>query len=305
LDDTISYASNSSSHLFENPGVHQSNLIIENEFGCQDSIIKDFNWQPAPPVILIAPDAEEGCNPLAVSFENLSSPIDSTYQIIWEMGDGGTSDEIFPKYQFDESGLYSIYVEITSPLGCIIDTLFTDLINVEPAPKAIFSVNPETPTILNSEVIIEKLSAANLYHVWSIDQNVFYNENVNYDFESIGRFEVTLTVEDAFGCMDEKTEWIEVEDAFTYFLPNAFTPNGDGDNEKFIGIGIFSGIKDFEMTIFDRWGNLIFKTNDPNIGWDGSHNNVAISTGVYQCIVKFVDHKNEIHNFTQPIVLIR
>ena len=115
LDDTISYASNSSSHLFENPGVHQSNLIIENEFGCQDSIIKDFNWQPAPPVILIAPDAEEGCNPLAVSFENLSSPIDSTYQITWEMGDGGTSDEIFPKYQFDESGTYLSLIHISEP----------------------------------------------------------------------------------------------------------------------------------------------------------------------------------------------
>lgn len=305
LDDTISYSSNSPNHLFKNPGVHQAKLIIENEFGCQDSISQNFNWQPAPAVILIAPDAEEGCSPLDISIENRSSPIDSTYQITWDMGDGGMSDEIHPNYQFVESGIYSLYVEIISPLGCIIDTLFTDLILVESAPKATFSINPENISILNSEVFFENLSTSNIYHEWSVDDNIFYSENVNYEFDSVGTYKVTLSVEDAFGCLDEKTEWIEVEDAFTYYLPNAFTPNSDGDNEIFKGVGIFSGIRDFKMTIFDRWGGLVFRTNDPYIGWDGNKNNTAMPAAVYQCQVEFIDHKNRPQKLTKPIVLIR
>lgn len=306
LDDTISYPFNSPNHLFKNPGAHWTKLIVENEFGCKDSISQSFNWQPAPPVILIAPDAEEGCSPLDVLIENRSSPIDSTYQIIWNMGDGATSDEIHPDYRFDDPGIYSVCVEITSPLGCTIDTIFPDLIRVEPGPEAIFSFSPETISTLNSEVFFENESDRNIGSLWSVNQDTFYNENITYDFDTAGIYQVRLTVEDVYGCLDTKEISLEVEEFFTYFLPNAFTPNGDGHNEEFIGVGIFSGLKNFKMTIFDRWGSEVFSTIDPGIGWNGyGKSNEPMPAAVYQCFVQFMDHNGQFKEVIQSFVLVR
>ena len=91
-DGEISYEQNPS-HLYQDPGMHEVTLRITDESGCQDIVKKLVNWYPAPPLIIVEPSSFVGCPPAMISFENLSSPIDETYDIFWDFGDGGTSDK--------------------------------------------------------------------------------------------------------------------------------------------------------------------------------------------------------------------
>ena len=108
-----------------------------------------------------------------------------------------------------------------------------------------------------------------------------------------------------FGCLDTSFQTVIIEPDFVFYIPNSFSPNGDDKNETFSGEGLF--IKEYQMDIFDRWGKLIFKTNDINQPWDGK----AIKGGeplmqdvyVYSIIIK--DFKNEDHSYHGIINLIR
>jgi len=89
------------------------------------------------------------------------------------------------------------------------------------------------------------------------------------------------------GCLDTAQQFLNINPFQTYFIPNAFTPNGDGTNESFLGKGYTRYISQFEMQIFNRWGELVFETKDIDEGWDGrSQRNGRLSpTGVYLYVV--------------------
>lgn len=72
---------------------------------------------------------------------------------------------------------------------------------------------------------------------------------------------------------------VEIVPAAVIYVPNAFTPNGDGLNDSFGGVG--EGITDYTMQIFDRWGNMLFESNSIDIQWDGNYKNEVVPTGVY------------------------
>ncbi len=96
-----------------------------------------------------------------------------------------------------------------------------------------------------------------------------------------------------------------LEPDFLFYIPNAFTPDGDGVNDTFIGKGVF--IKEFEMTIFDRWGNLIYKTTDINKGWDGkaNHGTEAAQKDVYIYSIKITDIKRGKHSYKGIVTLVK
>ena len=97
--------------------------------------------------------------------------------------------------------------------------------------------------------------------------------------------QITLSEIQAFTLI----QFIDVEPKVTYFVPNAFTPNGDGSNELFYGVGYVEGMKNFEMSIWDRWGGKLFSTNDPNQSWNGRFNNSGelVPNGVYLYLVEY------------------
>ena len=129
-------------HEYRTPGLRDVELVVINEIGCKDSLAKPVNWYPVPPLIIIDPSAEEGCPPLGVTFTNLSSPVDETYDIIWDFGDGGTVNAISPNYSYQNPGTYSVTVDITSPIGCFTTETFQNLIFVDSFPEADFTYSP-------------------------------------------------------------------------------------------------------------------------------------------------------------------
>ena len=96
-----------------------------------------------------------------------------------------------------------------------------------------------------------------------------------------------------------------IEPDFMFYIPNAFTPDGDGINDSFIGQGMF--VNEFEMLIFDRWGNLIYKTDDITKPWDGKANsgNESAQMDVYIYLIKVTDFKLTKHSYRGTVTLVK
>ena len=114
-----------------------------------------------------------------------------------------------------------------------------------------------------------------------------------------------LKVVNGFGCTDTVSHIIIIGDDWTFYIPNSFTPNGDGKNETFNAQGV--NLLNYNMKIFDRWGNLIFITQDINSGWDGraNHGSDIAQQDVYVWQVSFKDILGKTHNEVGNVTLIR
>jgi len=108
-----------------------------------------------------------------------------------------------------------------------------------------------------------------------------------------------------YSCVDSTYKTVTIEPEFLFYIPNAFTPNDDGINDYFSGKGIF--IKEYEMMIFDRWGNLIFYTDDINKPWDGraNHGTEIAQRDVYVYTVKITDINRKKHSYKGTVTLER
>lgn len=295
-------------HIYQNPGTFNATLRVTDELGCQDIIVKNFDYLPAPALIVIAPNTFLGCLPADIFFDNLSFPIDDTYDIVWDFGDGGSSGEISPTHLYDVSGYYDVSVSITSPIGCTTDTIFPSLIEVQPAPVADFSFSPIAPSQLNPQIDFTDQSQDAIAWFWDFNGlGQSFVENPVFKFPDTGLQAVTLLVTHPEGCQDSITQIIDIKPEIRYFLPNAFTPNEDTNNDIFIGVGTLTGVTDYQMMIWNRWGELVFESQDPKEGWNGrKHNSGQMSqNGVYLCKVRFTGPRGTFHEVEGMATLIR
>ena len=279
-------------YQYETPGIKQVSLTVTDDNLCQDTKTVMLPYFPAPPLVVIDPTSFLGCRPAAIRFDNLSTPIDSTYQINWDFGDGARSSAVSPSHIFDTPGTFTISVDITSPIGCQISARFPDWIEVKPGPLADFSYSPEDPTNINPTVNFVNLSTSHVAQQWIFDSDGRSSvDDPTFSFADTGVFEVALIAYHANGCRDTMIQLVHVLPRVSFHMPNAFTPNGDGRNDLFNGAGFVDGMRDFELTIWDRWGGLIFTTDDPADGWNGSRHNAGeiLPSGVYVYQVHYID----------------
>jgi len=287
-------------HEFVTPGKFPVELLVSDFNGCKDSITKTIEYFPAPPIVVIAPSKFVGCIPADIFFNNLSKPINDEYSIVWDFGDGSTVDELSPNHLYTVSGTYTVTVNITSPLGCKVSGVFKNLIKIEPSPIAQFTFDPSDPSILNPTVTI--VDQSQLAVSWGYDFGdgaKSFLQNPIHTFQDTGLYVVTQYARHQSGCVDTFQRIIDIRPEITYFLPNAFSPNGDGNNDRFLGKGFFLGMQDFEMTIWSRWGQRLFVSKDPDLGWDGKANvnGDFVQNGVYVCVVKFRDARGKFFEF--------
>lgn len=283
-------------HLYTTPGEYPVKLRIFDLNGCSDSITRNVRYFPVPPVVVVKPSKFVGCIPANIKFDNQSHPIDETYDVVWNFGDGATGNAISPYHLYTVPGVYDISLEITSPIGCKTSAVFNKLIKIEPSPEAGFTYLPDEPSNVNPEVRFtdESKLAASWY--WDFgDGRTTYLQNPVHTYQDTGKYVVTQIVKHETGCLDTLIRILDVKPIVTFYLPNAFSPNGDGINDLFMGKGIFQGIQDFEMTIWNRWGQKIFSTNDPSEGWDGRINNEGnfVQNGIYVVKVRYKEPRGK------------
>ena len=212
------------------------------------------------------------------------------------MGDGNIIEGISPTHVYTTPDIYDVKIDITSPIGCFTSDEFRNLIEVDSLPVADFNFDPPFPNNFDNVVNFEENSFRAAWWEWTFGEfGTSLGPNPSFAFPDTGLAEVTLVITHPYGCQDTITKIIDVEPKVTYFLPNAFTPNGDGRNEEFGPVGVFRGITDYEMQIVNRWGETIFATTDPNLLWNGRANNTGevVPNGVYMVFVRFTEPRGE------------
>jgi len=176
-----------------------------------------------------------------------------------------------------------------------------------PSPIADFTVFP------NEYRLIEQLGSGiyfydNSYDSWSSitswlwdtgDLQKFTSKNIFHKYDEIGTYNVTLIVENEYGCFDTISKPIFIKE-YTIYIPNAFTPKGL--NKVFTPKGI--GIKEYKLQIFSRWGELLFTSFDINDGWDGTFRNNNVQIGVYKYKLNIIDVFDESHQYFGEIHLL-
>ena len=245
----------------------------------------------AYPEVAFVASQVAGCEPLGVAFTNLSAPTGD--DCLWEFGDGTIETGCGDVYHDYPNGTFDVTLTVTSN-GCTASSTMFDYITSIPFPEASFSTFPDVINITNTEVSFVNTSHDAITYTWSFgDSSPNSNEfepSHEYPETIDGLYEVMLIVENEFGCADTAYGQVAFEDLLIFYIPNAFTPDGSGTNDGFIPV-FTSRVDpfDFNMKIFDRWGELLYETFDMNNGWDGTYGGKIVADGVYVWSISFGD----------------
>ena len=228
-----------------------------------------------------SPPSAIGCEPYVTTFSNLT-PNAST--CLWDMGDGNFISNCSTfQYSYPTAGNYIVDLTIYTADGCSTSVSPASLINVNPLPIANFSYVPENPTVVNTLVIFTNSSQGQIvfwdWTFYNIDNTILgQSQNINSEFtfpSDTGVYSVNLEVTTLNGCKDDTTLYLYVDNEFQLWIPNSFTPNGDGKNDFFPPKGLGINPDRFVLYIFDRWGDLIFESHNLNDPWDGTAREVG------------------------------
>lgn len=293
---------------FELPGDKIVRLIAEDINSCRDTIFKTINYFPVPALIVIEPNTFTGCQPATITFNNLSYPIDDTYTLLWDFGDQSFGDDFSPNHLYTETGVYSVKLQITSPLGCKTEKTWRNLIKIVDSPKAGFSYTPEEPNLLFNTVDFKDESFGGIAWQWHFDTvGISLFQNPTFTFRDTGTYVIEQVVLHRTGCTDTAYAYIQILPYVNYLMPNAFTPNSDGLNDEFKPVGYFQGISYYHLSVWNRWGEQLFESDDPNVGWNGQRNNTGdfAPPGVYAYILEYTNGLGERKSEKGQCTLIR
>jgi gliding motility-associated-like protein len=277
------------------PGVPTTYVVtVSNPCGSviKDSITVSFN--PPPTIVLLA-DTNKICAPDSIHFTdasitgNVNDPINSWF---WNFGDGTTSTLENPSHQYQNPGSYNVSVVVQTQGGCINNNATAPFnIQAYSYPTAAFSVNSSSLTLPYDQLICTNQSSPTLgtTYVWDFgDGTQSTLTNPHHSYNAIGNFNVQLVAISSHGCPDTVSHEL-VTDADVQF-PNVFSPNPDGpsggsynpfDLSNDVFFPFASGVIDYKMQIFNRWGELIFESTDVKIGWDGYYRGKLCPQDVY------------------------
>ena len=290
-------------------GLNTQNLYLLSSANYNLEISDLNNCQIADSLFLTEPNdffvnlsyASDTCGRGVGSASTSVTPEFNPYSYQWSNGE--ISSEVNNLYAGQNS------VIVTDIYNC--QKLFEFDIDDLPNPLADFIIEPQKDSLLfrvntNLNFIDQSTDSWSFINNWYWDfgdGNYNNTQNATHSYSSIQDFTVTLRIENIHQCMDTIKKTIRVGNFMIHF-PNTFSPQGDLINDKFISKGI--GIKDFEMTIYSRWGEPIHVTKDMNIGWDGTYQSTGVKCqqGVYVYDVIIRDVFGDIHRITGNVTLI-
>lgn len=302
-------------HVYEEPGDYTIKLYLE-ENNCESMDSVHIYIQPIAPIAGFSFDPGKGCVPLTVNFTNLTQYGDpESYR--WYFGEGeGISTNEHPTHTYYEPGSYSVKLEATNSSGVTVAVVQRLIIEVDPVPHADFSVRPETVKLPEDPIFITNLSFEADSYSWDFGDGGSSTEfEPSHIYIDTGKYDIVLVAITEKGCMDTVVyeNIVEVIDGNEILIPNAFTPSldgptgggryGNGRNDVFYPVT--EGVIAYKMQIYNRWGELLFATEDNSKGWDGYYNGKLCTPDVYiyKLDFKFIDGR-EIMKFGD-IALIR
>jgi gliding motility-associated-like protein len=290
-------------------------ILTSNSTGvCPISVSEVTHTIYPNPVIEFTVDTPKACPPHCVDFTDLTTA-GSTNIVKWEWDFGnGTSGTVkTPKnICYEKPGFYDVKLTATSDKNCFSTLLKDRMIETFPKPIANFTSNPNPASVYDPIIHFYDQSVTNIKTWrWNFGDGTILSPTIQhpahtYLADVAQEYMVQLFVTDINGCVDSIIHPVEIVPAFSFYIPNAFTPdNKDGINDTFFGKGI--GIAQYHIWIFDRWGNMVFDTSNINEGWNGHASNGAeiAQQDVFVWKVELKDIFGKKHNYIGTVTLVK
>lgn len=266
------------------------------------------------PVISFSPNITSGCFPTCITFTDATTVSGGAVASwSWDLGDGTTSTLQNPATHCSyAAGTYDITLTATTTGGCSSTSTINNMITIYPQPVAQFIFGPqptntEAPIINFTDLSVDATNWSwNFGDATNLSQPNNSNQmNPSHMYADSGQYCVTLTVQSLGGCPDTTTNCLRIEPEYTCYIPNAFTPNGDDMNNVFAPKG--QNIVEFTMRIFDRWGNMIFKSNSINDGWNGivQNKSIVVQEDVYVYNIEIKDNLGLKHRYIGHVTVVK
>lgn len=268
-------------------------VTVTDAVGCTiidcDSLIE---LHPLPPADFIS-DKIEGCQPLEVCFFEIHPDEGQTY--FWEFGDGGAADGRNPSWIYYGHEAFDVTLKVTSIYGCDSSITKHQMINVWKKPIAQFTQFPNRVDLYDPQVFFINKSSTLYSSFWDFGDGGYSIEtHPAYHYSDPGKYTISLIVSSDRGCLDTaQYEFVYVDDWWSVYVPDAFTPTGDDKNETIRPIHRNISSRGYHFQIYDRWGLLVFETNDPYEGWDGKIKGKPVTTNtVFTYVFRYRDIEN-------------
>lgn len=291
-------------------GNYKIQLLVNGEGNCRDSSVQSFPYFPIPDISKIENTPLNACLGNEIKYStNPFIPLDGV-NVKWDFGDGKTSNTLPATHTYTKEGLYKVSITLTTGNGvCTKKIDLTNELNIRVGPKASFTYTPKEDLSLKQLVTFTSNSGNQLKHLWKNgEKRIDSTLNFAYALPDTGFIPISLQVTDILtGCSDLISQEIYVKPQVRIYIPNAFSPNFDGINDEFNASGDLEILKDYKMQLFSRWGNPVFISTDPNIGWDGSLTNAikAAPADTYIYVISYTDNKGEKQYFSGTVLLMR
>ncbi|MBP7809389.1 MAG: gliding motility-associated C-terminal domain-containing protein [Bacteroidia bacterium] len=285
--------------------------VIGTANGCSNSANTNVMVNPNPNASINLGNAK-GCVPTCVTFSAGGSSSITSYG--WILNGAGITGSVNGAYCFDEAASYTLGLTVMDAFGCT-STVVPVNIEIYPQPIADFNHAPIKP-IVNQDPFVTFTDAS--YGAPIVSWNWYFMntaqytsilQNPTFPYTEPGTYPVVLVVKSDRGCTDTLVRPLVVGEDFGIYVPNVFTPNGDGLNDIFQPKGF--GVVKYEMNIFDRWGEKVFSTKDFEKGWDGtmqSKNDVkygVLEDGAYTWLINATSVFGKSHELKGHVTLMK
>jgi len=297
--------------VFTVSGIFNTKLQVTSQYGCNAALTRTVMVHPKAKPLFVS-DVRDGCPDLCVNFQDKSIvPVGYTAKNVWDFGDGSpTVKNATNTAHCYKPGAYDVKLTLTTDsFGCTSSYFYPGFVNVYKNPVAAFVTDPEE--IDEDQPIVEVRSTASDAHrtrFYISDGTNYAQNSFTHNFRKLDNKTkpmIVQVVENRAGCADTLYKLMNIKPAYVIYVPNVFTPNGDGLNDTFQAKGV--GINKFLMRIFDRWGHVVYTTNDINKPWDGmlKDGEDTAKQDVYVWKAEVTDVFNKTHQLTGIVTVLR
>lgn len=301
-------------HIYKDVKQYNVRLKVVSNYGCADSVTKVITIYPNPVPDFSVLDTA-GCSPFTTTFQNLSTISSGQMTWLWEFGNINSKydDKTPPPHEFKNTSnttpvKFTIKLTATSDNLCKVTETKAAYITVLPTPKAAFTLSPTSALVTDPIISFTNYSIGSDSCKWAF-ADLGMSDSCSpppFSFVDTGSFVVSLVALNTYGCPDTAYRTVVIEPDYVLYVPNSFTPDADDLNDTFIGKGSF--IMDYEMVIYDRWGEVVYQTNDINLPWNGGYKGSTTKlapAGIYVYSMKIRTTNKKNHSYKGKVMLMR
>ncbi len=296
------------------PSGDYKTVVSATNYGCTAKDSVTFHIYPNPKIKYTATPLI-GCQPLQVQFKP-TIIAEGPVKYAWSIGNTQhtISNDSLPTYVYADTGFFYTNVALMTLQGCI-DTAYDTLrspIYVQASPNAAFDVDSiekdffYDPFIKVTDKSVSYLPITNLYYTWGDNSVPTLLKNDTHYYAHPGEYQITLHVATANGCTSNTSRYVNIDGTFKFYVPNAFTPNHDQVNDVFKPKT--TGLKEYKLSVYDRWGTRLFITSNLAEGWNGGVENdytKLCPTDMYVWHIQLRDRLSEKHTYTGTVTLLK